>query len=410
MIRVLINAYACSPSKGSEPGVGWMWASRLARLCDVYVITEGEWRTEIEQAVAALPQKEHLHFYYNPVSPRVRRMCWNQGDWRFYWHYRRWQKSTLKMARALCEEKHIDIIHQLNMVGFREPGYLWRILGPRYVWGPYGGSTPVPMAYMHEAGTALRLKYYLKNFINNLQFRFSPRVAHAIRRADALIAATEAEVANTRRYYHREAVQINETGIEQTAKSEHRFAQDGLFNVVFVARLVPRKQLPLALHTMARLKDCERLRLHVLGSGPQEEYGHRLAARLGLGARVVWHGQVSHAEAMQAMQRADVLFFPSIHEATSTVVLEAISYGLPVVCFDTCGFGPIVTSKIGRKIALSRPARSVEQFAAILRELYLHPEQLKAMSAHCAEAQKPLFWDEKIARVFDIYRKVLDKG
>ena len=26
--------------------------------------------------------------YYNPVSKEIRKMCWNQGDWRFYKYYR----------------------------------------------------------------------------------------------------------------------------------------------------------------------------------------------------------------------------------------------------------------------------------------------------------------------------------
>lgn len=25
-LKVLVNAYACEPDKGSEPGVGWNWA------------------------------------------------------------------------------------------------------------------------------------------------------------------------------------------------------------------------------------------------------------------------------------------------------------------------------------------------------------------------------------------------
>ena len=37
------------------------------------------------------------------------------------------------------------------------------------------------------------------------------------------------------------------------------------------------------------------------------------------------------------------LFFTSVSEGTSSVVLESISNHLPVFCFNTCGFGPIVT-------------------------------------------------------------------
>lgn len=31
---------------------------------------------------------------YSPVSEEIRKMCWNQGDWRFYKYYRQWQWKT----------------------------------------------------------------------------------------------------------------------------------------------------------------------------------------------------------------------------------------------------------------------------------------------------------------------------
>ena len=103
MINVLINAYAVAPNWGSEQGLGWNWVINLAKYCNVHVITEGEWRKEIEEAVDKLPHKANLHFYYNPLPDKVRRMCWNQGDWRFYWHYRKWQEKTLEIAREIIK-------------------------------------------------------------------------------------------------------------------------------------------------------------------------------------------------------------------------------------------------------------------------------------------------------------------
>ena len=40
MSRILLSAYACEPGKGSEPEVGWMWATELAAAGhEVWVIT-----------------------------------------------------------------------------------------------------------------------------------------------------------------------------------------------------------------------------------------------------------------------------------------------------------------------------------------------------------------------------------
>ena len=91
-LKVLINAYACSPSMGSEEGVGWNWCIHLAKYCELHIITEGEFRNEIEKALEDLPQKDNLLFYYNPVSNRIRSIAKNQGDWRLYYYYKKWKK------------------------------------------------------------------------------------------------------------------------------------------------------------------------------------------------------------------------------------------------------------------------------------------------------------------------------
>ena len=188
MPNVLINAYAVSPSWGSEPGMGWNWISNLAKYANLYILTEGEWQTEIEDAVAKHPHKEHLHFFYLPVSDKIRQMCWNQGDWRFYYYYEKWQKRALKKAEEIINEHDIDVIHQLNMVGFREPGYLWKLNKP-LVWGPIGGLEEVSTKFLAKAPFKMRLFMKLKNWISMLQIRFSPRIHQAFLHSDALISA-----------------------------------------------------------------------------------------------------------------------------------------------------------------------------------------------------------------------------
>ena len=86
-LKVLISAYACSPKLGSEPGMGWNWIVSLGEYCEVWVITEGEFREDIELSLKSIPHAQNIHFHYLPVSKRVRKMCWNQGDWRFYYYY-----------------------------------------------------------------------------------------------------------------------------------------------------------------------------------------------------------------------------------------------------------------------------------------------------------------------------------
>lgn len=62
-MKVLICAYACDPYWGSEAGVGWQWSSLASMNHDVWVITDADNQSNIEQYLAQdhLP---NLHFVY----------------------------------------------------------------------------------------------------------------------------------------------------------------------------------------------------------------------------------------------------------------------------------------------------------------------------------------------------------
>ena len=56
MLNIIINAYACSPNMGSEPGMAWNWCINLAKHCELHIITEGEFKEKIETALPTLPR------------------------------------------------------------------------------------------------------------------------------------------------------------------------------------------------------------------------------------------------------------------------------------------------------------------------------------------------------------------
>lgn len=410
MLHILVNAYAVSPTWGSEPGMGWNWVINLAQYCRVTVITEGEWRREIEAALAELPQRANLRFIYNPASPRVRRMCWNQGDWRFYWHYRRWQRRTLRLARQIVASEHVDAIHQLNMIGFREPGYLWKIKNVPFVWGPVGGMELVPTGYLKGDRLRRRLAYKLKNTLNELQYRHHPRVRAAIRRADVVLAAVKGVQDVLRDVYHKPSLLINETGTTVDAPIAHTGHADSEFRIVWVGRFLPSKLLGLALRAITHTK-APRIKFHIYGTGDDRTVAEMrlLATRLGIDEQCVWHGKVAHEHILTMMAQSDLMLFTSVMEATSTVVLEAITAGLPVLSFYTCGFGPLVRAFAGVAIDLTTPEESVAEFAAQINYLAAHPTVLSQISQAEIQNRSTLSWDSKARRMVEIYNDIVNK-
>lgn len=402
MLSILINAYACSPNMGSEPGMAWNWCVNLANYCELYIITEGEFRVKIEAIIPTLPQGRNMHFYYNPVSEEVRRMCWNQGDWRFYKHYKIWQYRTYEMALDIMKVHHIDVLHQLNMIGFREPGYLWKIKEIPFVWGPVDAKEKFPVAYLQGAGLKQQLFIRLKNFLTGLQLKYSLRVQKVAKRASIVVSASSESQKSFKKFFGIDSPLLNETGCYLQTYNLQDKSQKKELDLLWVGKLDFRKQLTLAIQTIAQMNNSS-ITLHIVGGGDAFLY-QQLAESLGIAAQCVWHGAVTHDEVQVLMQQADIFFFTSVAEGTPHVVLEAIGSGLPVVCFDVCGHGDSVSEQVGRKIALSNPSQSVADFARILNELEADRGLLKQLSLNCRQRQEELSWDSKAKRMVELYK------
>lgn len=391
---------------GSEPGMAWNWCIHLAKYCELHIISEGEFRDKIELILPTLPQGGNMHFYYNPVSEEVRKMCWNQGDWRFYKHYEKWQKKTLEIAKQIISEHKIDILHQLNMIGFREPGYLWKIDNIPFVWGPVDAKEKFPVEYLEGADLKSNLFIRLKNTITIYQLRYSHKVKLAARKASFVVSASTESRNSFKKYFDLDSPLLNETGCyKQKNEQNTKNKQKDTFDLLWVSKLDFRKQLPIAIKTIASL-NIENIKLHIVGRGITDKY-KELALQLNVSDNCIWHGEVSHHKVQELMQSADLLFFTSVAEGTPHVVLESIANNLPVICFDVCGQGDSVNESIGIKIPLTNPAQSVLDFADVIKNIYNNKSYLSQLSQNCKQRQNELSWDSKAKKMLELYKSAL---
>jgi len=407
MLKILVNAYALSPHTGSEPGMAWNWCLHLAQYSELHIITEGEFKPFIEEALSTLPERDNMHFYYNPVSERIRKMCWNQGDWRFYKHYKKWQFKTYKIALQICSTKQIDILHQLNMIGFREPGYLWKIKHIPFVWGPIGGVKQFPINYLNDANIKTELFVRLKNIISVQQLKYDSRVNKALKKANLLISSIPDSYNAIQKYKGLESVIIPETGCFPTENHSNDRFKVKTFEVLWVGKFDFRKQLPLALKSIATANNLN-LKLHIYGSGStiKVKQMKKIARELGIANQIQWYGNQNHNVVLKAMQKAHLFFFTSVSEDTSSVVMEALSNNLPVLCFDACGMATVIDNKVGRKIPLTTPEQSEIHFAEHLNNLNQDRPLLQILSANCEVRKKELSWARKATQVFSLLEEI----
>lgn len=409
MLNVLINAYGCSPNKGSEGGLGWMWVSHLAQFCNLHVIAEAQGKNELEAILPQFEYRTNVQFHFIDIGEKARKMCWNQGDWRFYYFYKNYQKEVYKLAKELHKDIHFDIVHHLNMICFREPGYLWKLKDCKFIWGPIGGFTELPSAYIKLMPKNVAYKNKLKNIIRKGIIHTNNRIKKAFNRADLLMAASNNSCTAIKKYYHKDAILINETGLEISLNQNNaRDFNAKKLQIVWVGRFIPTKFLDLALMSLAKLNKNIEYEFHILGDGTNRDYYKQIAIQLGIDNRCIWHGMIPRNEVQNILTKSHLFFFTSLVEGTSHAILEAIANQLPILCFDTCGHGAIVNERMGIKIPVTTPDESIEKFSTIIEEFYNNRDKLRACASATNEDIEKHKWISKAKQLVDLYNQVLN--
>ena len=98
-----------------------------------------------------------------------------------------------------------------------------------------------------------------------------------------------------------------------------------------VARLQPWKGIGPSIHALAQLPN---LSLFVAGDGPTQPQLEAQAARSGLGDRIRFLGRLNAPILATYYRAADFVLLYSGYEGLSHVLLEALSYGTPVLASD----------------------------------------------------------------------------
>jgi glycosyltransferase involved in cell wall biosynthesis len=415
--RVLISAYAFAPNIGSEPGIGWNIASKMAAHHDVTVICgpkfgDGEQiREEFEKA-----WRDHTHipgltvFHIDP--PPLSR--WFQRPWisfatpLFFIGYASWQKKAFAKAKRLQEQYKFDLVHQLTYTGFREPGHLWK-LGVPFVWGPIAGASDIPWSYFRILGWRDRCFYALKNIVNKTQKRWLIRPRKAARAARRVfVVGQDNRSLVTERWGVPSHIMLD-TGSPSGPGRPRRYDGKRPLRIVWSGLHVGRKALPLLFWALDELGDYAkgRVELTILGGGSQTDAWRTLAKKLTLEPCIHWTGHLPRHQALARMDEADIFVFTSLQEGTSSVVLEALSMGLPVICHDACGMAAAVDKTCGVKIPMRGPRESVREFADAIRSVLDEPPLVERLSIGALARAEALSWERKVEDIAATYEEVL---
>ena len=408
-LKVLVSAYACNPSRGSEPGIGWGWIVEISKHHDLWVITKKDEFPDIEAELARRPGlRERVRFHY--VTRRRSRALERLWPPSYYWSYRQWHKKAYRLAQQLHAEIGFDVVHQLTMMGFREPGYLWQLDAP-FVWGPVGGLGLLPWRFLPSLGPAGALFHAGRNVLNVLHRKLLVRPKRAARRTQGrLIAGTSETARAIERFFGQRSHVICEIGPpdHEAGPVNSRWSIEPL-RLVWSGLHVSRKALPLLLRAVSRLPDGVRVQLDILGEGPRTLSWQRLARRLGVDDWCTWHGWLPREPALEVMRGGHAFVITSLFDLTSTVLIEALALGLPVICLDHCGFADVVTPECGIKVPVRRPRRVIADLAAAIAQLWRDEPRRQRLAEGGPRRAAAFSWDKKAEAVNALYAEAVPR-
>ena len=270
---------------------------------------------------------------------------------------------------------------------------------------PYNFATFHALRLAKRAG-AKALFFSWQNLRRRYPFPFNLMEGAVLRGADFAIAGNHEAVGVWRlKGYRGPMVVIPQFGVEPDAFAPGPPRDRAEFTVGYAGRLVEEKGIDLLLRAVAALGAPARVEL--LGAGPARASLERLAAKLGLGERVTFHGWRPSAEMPAFMHGLDALAVPSRSrpnwkEQFGRVLIEAMACGVPVVG-STCGEIPNVVGEAG----LIFPEEDVAALAGHLRALQRDPA-LRASLAERGRARVLAHYTQAqvAARTVEVYGRM----
>lgn len=254
--------------------------------------------------------------------------------------------------------------------------------------------------------------YYMPFFPNRYtRYKIAKHTNYYYNAVSQVITPSEASRKWLQRHSIKTPVSVIPTGIKQPKLLERAEIREKLGiraddNVLlYVGRIAREKNLRTLIRACAlAMKDDASLKLLFVGDGPQREELTKLSRTLGIGDRVRFIGFVPREDVDQYYAASDLFVFASLTETQGLVVVEAMSYGLPVVIVQGGGASDAVQTGINGELV----SNNSEAMAAAIQNLIQSPDKREHYSKAAIETSKKYSIPNMTSQVIDVYRAAVD--
>lgn len=416
--RVLLVAESANPKLTSVALIGWSFSRALAKVADVHLVSEI--RNQPDILAAGIDGMQ-----FTPVNNRRwQGMAWNvakvlRGGTSLGWStysalatlaYPAFERRVWRLFGDRVKRGEFDVVHRIVPNAPVTPSLLagrCAGAGTPFVLGPLNGGVPWPKEFAHLRGAE---REYLSRFRN--AYKLMPGF-HATRAgAAAILIGARFAWREMPARYHPKCIFLPENAID--AERFPRLARPAFvepLRVAFVGRLVPLKGVDMLIEAAAPLARAGRLRLDIIGDGPEMPRLRKLVTDSRIGDAVEFPGWVSHELLNHRLGSSHVFGFPSVREFGGGVVLEAMALGLPPVVLDYGGPAELVPPGTGFVLPMGPRQDVIRRLADTFEALLAAPQTLKPMAERAQDHVFRLFtWEAKARQMLQVYEWAADPG
>lgn len=196
---------------------------------------------------------------------------------------------------------------------------------------------PGAVCYVFSHGTYKdmwqRVRFFKKAPL--IRKAFQKFLMHVIKKSTAVFVL-EKETQEDYQNYNKRVVHVGNSIV--CHPYEERSLHENRIRFLYAGRLSKVKNVGPSIEAAKTWqRECE---LRILGDGEEREYLKGIA---GNSERIVFAGAVSPQKVQEIMRESDVLVMNSTFEGIPMIILEAISFGVPVITTDVGGIKEVLT-------------------------------------------------------------------
>lgn len=189
--------------------------------------------------------------------------------------------------------------------------------------------------------------------------------------------------------------------------SDRKRANNGCVFLV-AGRMIYRKGLDFLLDALIRIPQNLDYQVRIVGDGPELEHlCSRRNDNSNLTKHVYFTGEIPYTDMEKEYAMADVFIMPSIRETTGTVLLEAISKGIPVITINKFGGATLIDENTGWLYNGSDQESYIENLKTAIMECIENPGEVVRRGNNARKKAERYTWQEKNKKYQKIYDELL---